>query len=160
MSAGFLADLGLDSVEADPNAIPDGKYAAYVYDAKIVAYKDTSKGKALVLTYKIAPGSIHSGKTVDEWKSCNKFDDARSKGYLKQRILSLGVPENRMADLDPNDLKGTAVYITTKKNGEYTNARMVEVRDESTTAPNQVSADEWQNGTSSAASSSDVSDLL
>jgi hypothetical protein len=129
---GFLADLGLDTIEDDPNALPDSKHAGYVFDAKVVSYKDTAKGKALVLTYKVSEGT-HKGKTCDEFKSCNAFDDASKKGWLKQRVKSLGVPEEKLATLDPKDLIGIPVWFTTKKNGDYTNVRFVEVRDENAT---------------------------
>ena len=151
---GFLADLGLDTIESDPNAIPDNKYPAFVYDAKVVKYKDTSKGQALVLTYKIADGA-HKGKTVDEWKSCNPFDDARQKGFLKQRLVGIGIPESKINDLDPDDLKGLPVTITTKKNGEYTNVRFAVKRDEDDLGGENVPA-----SSSPAGSSSSIADLL
>lgn len=155
---GFLADLGLDSVEADPNALPDNTYPAFVYDAKMVAYKDTSKGKALVLTYKIADGP-HKGKTIDEWKSANSFDDARQKGFLKQRILSLGIPETKIADLDLDDLKGLAVTIKTKKNGQYTNVNYAAPRDENAPSPSD-SGGASVGASAGAGSSSSIADLL
>lgn len=117
-------DLGLDDIDPDPNAFPDGTYNAFLFEAKVVALTDTSKGKRLVLTYKLADGP-HKGKTIDEWKSINAFDDARSKAYLKARILSLGVPEDAIKSLDPANLVGLEVRITKKQNGQYANVNNV-----------------------------------
>lgn len=155
---GFLADLGLDTVESDPNAIPDNKYPAFVFAANIVKYKDTSKGQALVLTYKIADGP-HKGKTVDEWKSANSFDTVQQKGYLKQRLVQIGIPESKLNELDPDDLVGLPVTITTKKNGEYTNVRYAAARDENDLG-DANSAPVSNGASSSAGSSASIADLL
>ena len=47
--------------------------------------------------------------------------------FLKMRLKSLGVPETRMNTLQPEDLVGTDVVITVKKNGESTNITKVEI---------------------------------
>jgi uncharacterized protein involved in high-affinity Fe2+ transport len=124
MSEGFLADLGLDEIDDDPNAFPDGTYNAYLTEAKVVALKDAAKGKRLVLTYKIFDGD-HKGKTIEEWKGINKFDSARDKAWLKSRMLSLGVPEDKINSISPDDLTGIAVRITKKQNGQYRNVTNV-----------------------------------
>lgn len=122
MSEGFLSGLGLDEVEG----LPNGGYNAFVFDAKVVSLKDAAKGKRLVITYKIADGKF-KGETVDEWKSCNPFDDYKTKGWLKKRILSLGVPEDRIDSLSPTDLVGTEVFIKVKKNGDFINVNDVQL---------------------------------
>lgn len=128
-TGGFLSDLGLDSVETDPNHLPDATYKGYLTDCKVVQFKDASKGQALVFTYKVSEGP-HKGKTIDEWKTANKFDPANKKAWLKSRILSLGVPESRLNILNPDDLIGTPVSFTVKKKGEYTNVTFVKERNE------------------------------
>jgi hypothetical protein len=144
---GFLSDLSLDTVSDDVNAFPDGTYEAFLYEAKLIQYKDTSKGQALVLTYKIADGP-HSGKTIDEWKSCNAFDDERAKGWLKARIKSLGVPESRYDTVDPEDLVGIKLLISKKQKGEYHNVTSVKLSDGSSSS------------SVGASTSASVSDLL
>lgn len=132
--AGIFADLGLEDVADDPNTFPASTYKGFLFDAKVVNYKDAAKGRALVLTYKIADeDSEHNGKTVDEWKQCNSFDDPTKKAWLKRRLMSLGVPEDRLSQVNPADLVGTAVFFTTKKNGEYTNVTFVKKADEGDT---------------------------
>jgi hypothetical protein len=90
----------------------------------VVALKDAAKGKRLVLTYKIFDGD-HKGKTIEEWKGINKFDSARDKAWLKSRMLSLGVPEDKINSISPDDLTGIAVRITKKQNGQYRNVTNV-----------------------------------
>ena len=141
MTEGFLADLGLDEIDEDPNAFPDGTYNAYLTEAKVVNLKDSAKGKRLVLTYKIADGP-HKGKTIDEWKSINAFDSARDKAFLKSRILSLGIPESRISSLDVNDLVGTEVRITKKQNGQYRNVTNVVLGHAGAEAEASASVDE------------------
>lgn len=137
---GFLADLGLDNVETDPNHLPDSTYFGFLTECKVIHYKDASKGKALVFTYKVGEGE-HKGKTIDEWKSANSFDEPSKKSWLKQRILSLGVPESRINSLNPEDLAGTAVKFTVKQKGEYRNVTFVSVRDENEAAESVTIAD-------------------
>lgn len=138
--AGFLADLGLDDVETDPNHLPDATYLGYVTDAKVVHYKDSSKGKALVFTYKVSEGE-HRGKTIDEWKSANSFDEPTKKSWLKNRLVSLGVPDSKMGSVSPEDLTGIAVKFTVKQKGEYRNVTFVALRDENEAVENDVLAD-------------------
>lgn len=126
---GFLADLGLDSVESDPNHLPDATYVGALFDCKVVHYKDASKGKAVVFTYKVTEGE-HKGKSIDEWKSANAFDEPSKKAWLKQRMLSLGVPESRINAVNPDDLIGTAIKFTVKQKGEYRNVTFVTLADE------------------------------
>lgn len=135
---GFLADLGLDTVETDPNHLPNATYLGYLTKVKVQPYKDASRGKAIIFTYKVSDGE-HSGKTVDEWKSANSFDDSRKKAWLKQRMLSLGIPESRLGAVNPDDLVGLPVRFTVKQNGEYTNVTFVALRDEDETADSGTS---------------------
>lgn len=138
---GFLSDLGLDDVDSDPNALPDGTYKAALFECKIIEAKDAAKGKFVVFTYKVTdPDSKYQGTTIDEWKSANSFDEPRKKAWLKQRIMSLGVPEARVNAVDPSDLLGTAVDVTVKQKGEYRNVTFVKLSDESSAAAEPVSA--------------------
>lgn len=140
LAGGFLSDLGLDNVEADPNHLPDATYLGYLTDCKVVQFKDVSKGKAVVFTYKVDEGE-HKGKTIDEWKPANTFDDATKKAWLKQRLLSLGVPESRINAVNPDDLIGTAVKFSVKQKGEYRNVTFVALRDETEADTASVVAD-------------------
>jgi hypothetical protein len=82
------------------------------------------EGVRLVLTYTLQDGQ-HKGKTIDEWKNCDPKASERDKSWLKSRLKSLGVPESKMGEIDPGDLKGIEVRITKKRNGEYENVTNV-----------------------------------
>jgi hypothetical protein len=159
---GFLNDLNVDwdKVSSNPNTVSDGTHHAFVFDAKVVDLTAKDKGKSLVITYKNAPDDSEPGKQKDEWRGLpvvtadGKFasdKDANNASWLKQRLLSLGVPESKIGDLDPGDLVGTEVYVTYKTKGEWQNVVNVKLASDS------------ENGDATAAAgnnASTLSDLL
>jgi hypothetical protein len=131
MSGGFLNDLGLDAVSADPNHIADGKYRAFVFNAE-VRNKKNSEINSLVLTYKIAPEQKHAGQSQQEWfdllPASATGDNAEFKrSYLKKRILSLGIPESKINEVNPGDLIGIEVAITIVHKNGYQNVGNLEL---------------------------------
>lgn len=143
---GFLNDLGVDwGGVSTSNAPSDGTHHGYLTKAEVRTKKDTTK--SLVLTYRVADGENEQGKTIDEWKSLPitvqgptgpRFateDDERNARFLKQRLISLGVPEDRINTLNPGDLQGTEVYFTVKSKGEYTNVTFVKLAAEVNASP-------------------------
>lgn len=123
----MFQELGLEDAVV-PGTLPDGTYKAFVYEAKPGSNK---AGKPyLILTYKVNdPGGVFHEATIDEWKSASRDDDAKTKGYLKQRLSSLGVPDSRMGSLTPQDLVGTEVLITVKNKDNYCNVVKVALVD-------------------------------
>ena len=118
---GFLNDLGLENVEADPNHIADGKYRAFVFNSEVRTKKDQTD--SLVLTYKIAPEQKHSGQQQQEWFDLKPTGDNAElkKSFFKKRLLSLGVPEAQFANLNPGDLIGIEVGMTIVHRNGYQN---------------------------------------
>lgn len=137
VASNLLADLGLDEVEEN---MPDATYPAFLTAVKSV---NVTKGKApgpkVVFEYKIAPGAPWAGEVISEFQSADKANQQGLR-YLKRRLASLGVPESQIASTNLNDLVGTAVWVTTKKNGEYLNVNKVEVRDPDAPLDGSVSA--------------------
>lgn len=130
MSDGFLNDLGLENVEADPNYINDGTYPAFVFSSEIKTKKDQSK--AWVLTYKIAPDSPkHAGQQQQEWFDlAPKGENAEiKKSFLKRRVLSLGVPEAKIDSINPADVVGIKVAMSIVHRNGYQNVGNVTVDD-------------------------------
>jgi hypothetical protein len=128
--AGFLNDLGLDNVEADPNYISDGPHPGFVFDSKVVTKKDNTK--SWVITYKVAPeDESFAGKTQDEWYNVTN-PSADQKSWLKKRVLSLGVPESKVGAFDPAEVIGTAVFFNIRHKNGYQNVGEVTLRDEAT----------------------------
>lgn len=128
----------------DPDNFPDGTYKASVYECKVVNYKDVSKGKAIVITYRITEGE-HAKKDIQEWLAANAFNDARTRTRLKNRLVGLGVPSSRLNSLttsDLEDLVGTPCFITKKQNGQYKNVTNVRLDDGSVQSESQSLADQ------------------
>lgn len=140
---GFLNDLtnGLDwsndeVVPSDPNKVADGQHHAFVYDCKVMDLTAKGKGKSLVITYKMADDDVNPKVQKDEWRGIpvvtadGKFasdKDSTNATWLKRRLLSLGVPESKINDLEPKDLIGLEVYVTFKTNEQWQNVVKVEL---------------------------------
>lgn len=132
MSESIFGDLDIASAEDNPFGVPDNTYETFLTDAEVKTSKAGNKG--LALTYRIASGD-HEGKNISEWKNIPTPEDPKNPSaedktamsWLKQRLLSLGVPESRMNTLNPSDLVGTHLYVTTKTKDGYTNVRNVEL---------------------------------
>lgn len=130
----LFGDLDIASAEDNPFDIPDNTYETYLTDVEVKRSKAGNLG--LALGYKIASGA-HEGKSISEWKNIPEPEDPanpspkdlQAMSFLKSRLIDLGVPEERINSLEPKDLIGTHVYVTTKKNGEYTNVRSVKLAD-------------------------------
>lgn len=128
----IFGDLDIANAEDDPFSIPPGTYEATVSDVEVKDNKDKTL-KGLWITYTVI-GETENGKKVSEWKTIPapadpknpSAEDKRSMSFLKMRLSSLGIPESRMNSVQPEDLIGTDVAITVKKNGEYTNVTKVE----------------------------------
>lgn len=121
---GMLAGLGLDEV---PDRLPETEYAGFVFDLKVVNYKDTAKGKAIVMTYKVADGKF-KGETQDHWQSANAHDGMQQKKFLKQMFTNIGVPESKINSVTKEDVVGTPVFFTIKHNGNFVNVTNVKLR--------------------------------
>jgi hypothetical protein len=140
---GLLDSLGLDDVNADPNALPDGKYGAQVFKAGVVATK-TDKVQ-IIVTYKVNDGGKMHGREKPEFFTLGegvKKDESgkivgfekpamseQQKPYFKKRMIDLGIPESKHNDIDDEMLKGligTDVYFGVKNNNGYCNINFVE----------------------------------
>ena len=140
-SGGFLNDLGVNwddvSTSNDP---PDGTHHCFVVKSEIRTRK-SDQSKHWVFTYKIAEGEPHQGRTKDEWRAIpvvnpetKKFAserDEQNASWLKQRLMSLGVPEDRIGVVTPADVQGTEVYVTlvtkTTNKGTFQNVTNVKL---------------------------------
>lgn len=132
--------LGLGEVEADPNALPDGKWPGVIFNSRYVEKKDGSV--AHVLTYKVTEGN-RAGAIRDEWWNLG-LDAKRDENG---KIIGLGTPtmseqqkpwykqrlEALQADLgpefEPESLIGKKVTFGTKKRGTFINVNFVQLRE-------------------------------
>ncbi len=143
---GLLDSLGLDNVEADPNALPDGKYGAALYKADIIATK-TDKVMAMFV-FKVNDGGSQNGKEKPEfWEfGTGVQKDAEGKvagfdtptmtedrkSWFKNRLISLGVPDSQAGNFDQamaDGLIGTEVFMGIKNKNGYCNINFIERRD-------------------------------
>lgn len=125
----LLGDLGLDEVSANPNYVADGGYVALV-TYKVGGSKKNPNHRYLIFTYAIettADGSEteFKDKKISEWKSAMPDDDAQTKSFLKQRIMSFGVPEEEVSRFNMQTVQGGRFLIEVKNNGEFTNINRV-----------------------------------
>jgi hypothetical protein len=127
---GLFGDLDVASASEDVFGVPDATYSAIVKGVKMSKSdnKTDERGNALVgmtVTYKLDdPESQYVGREVGQYQTVPQPPSG-------ERLLkNLGVPEERMNDVNSEDLVGQEVYITTKKNGDYTNVTRVVLRSE------------------------------
>ncbi len=129
----LFGDLDLDNAPDDPFLIPDATYRAFLTDVKKGPTKKNPHKLYVNFKYKISEGD-YEGQEVGEWKSANASDDTRTKSFLKQRLISLGVPADRLGVVEPADLIGKEVYVTVKNREGYANVNKVTLVDASETS--------------------------
>lgn len=144
----LLQSLGLESVEADPNHIPDNKYNGVVNESQLVVAKN--KGTLNhVITYKVTEGD-RKGAEKQEWfkigkdpvdaegNLATKAEDVvnytpdmtdTAKQWYKKRWVDLGVPEEQVGQVEFSVLKGKLVTFGVKSKDGYQNINFVEARE-------------------------------
>lgn len=131
----LFGDLDIASAADDPFNIDEGMYRGVVTAAQVKKSNDGTK-KGFVLTYTVTDEeSPMVGRKIDEWKNLPQPEDPdtltpdeeRDRSFLKMRLRSLGVEEEEMNTVGPDDLIGKDVVFTVKKKGDYTNVVKVEL---------------------------------
>lgn len=127
----LFGDLDVQSAADNPFEVEPGTYLCTVTNAEA---KPTQAGDkvGLNIEYTISDeddnDAMH-GRKVTEWKwipsSMATTKEQQAASFLKQRMLNLGIPEERINDLSTDDLIGTECIVSVKKNGEYTNVTKV-----------------------------------
>lgn len=131
----LFGDLDIAAAADDPFNIDEGVYEGTISAVTKKESNDKTK-KGLVITYTVTDEeSPMIGRKIDEWKNLPQPADPhnmtpeeeRDVSFLKMRLKSLGVAEEDMNTVEPEDLIGTDVVFTVKKKGEYTNVVKVEL---------------------------------
>ena len=150
MSEGLFGDLDIASASDDPFGIPLDTYEAVVSKVEKTRNKNDD-GDFLVFYYNITGGAAYTaiGQDVQEWKKIPtkaelESDDKETKGkaergmsFIKQRLISLGVPEARVNQVKPEDLVGTEVYAKIGPGNQgYPSVKEVKLREDSATPLN------------------------
>jgi len=125
---GIFGDLDVQAAADDPFAVDDGTYTGTVTKSEVKKNKDETK-TFLVLEYTIEDDGPMGGRKASEWKNIPETGDEnadRSASFLKQRLLSLGVPPDRINSFEPEDALGVEVVFTVKNKDGYANVTKVE----------------------------------
>jgi len=125
---GIFGDLDVQAAADDPFAVDDGTYTGTVTKSEVKKNKDETK-TFLVLEYTIEDDGPMGGRKASEWKNIPEPGDEnadRSASFLKQRLLSLGVPPDRINSFEPEDALGVEVVFTVKNKDGYANVTKVE----------------------------------
>jgi len=135
---GLFGDLDVASAKDNPNEIPPNTYHCVVTK---VATAPTRNGEKLgmTITYKILSGD-YEGKSFTEWKEIPQpvdprnptKDEERAISFIKQRLVSLGIPSDQMNSLKPDDLIGIEAdvsVIENPKNPLYPQVRRVSLHE-------------------------------
>lgn len=126
---------GLDVAGADDLTITPDTYACVISNVEAKLTKgNPEQGKlpklGMTIVYTITYGP-KKGLSTQEWKwlprpedaEANEGDKAKALSFLKARLEGLGIPEDRMNTLEPDDLIGLECLVTVKpqkNNPEYT----------------------------------------
>lgn len=138
----IFGDLDLAAAADDPFAVNDGTYGAILTECTAGPTKKGDK-KGMTFTYTIdeSEDTAMMGRKIVEWLEIptpadpqNLTSEEQTKASrLKARLLSLGVPQERINYVTTGDLLGTSCVIrlvTTEKNGNsYQNVRELRLRD-------------------------------
>ena len=114
MTDGFLGGLNLGGVAAATSGIEPGTYACLITKSELVT--PDGKPTAWVITYRVPEGAPNAGKSHAEWWNNLAGMTDNAKGYLKRRLLQLGIPEEVHGTMKPEDIIGTPVWLTLYKN--------------------------------------------
>lgn len=132
---GLFDGIDIESAADDPFAVDDGTYEAFVTEIKVGLTRDESK-TGMTTTFRISEGE-NEGKLVSRWLLVPTIEDpknptadeARALSFLKSHLMSLGVPAEKVNEVDADDLVGTEVYITVRSANGYTNVRKIQLKD-------------------------------
>lgn len=162
--------LGLDKVEGDLNALPDGAYDGEVFKSVLV-YVDSKDTISHVITYKVSDGD-YKGRQRDEWFTLGReprlkdgstptkgevpLEDLGSftptmseqaKPWYKKRHLDLGFTEDQFAEgIHPSELTGKPVTFRVKTKDGYSNVNSVWRRDTDSEGTNAIAPDASTSG--------------
>jgi hypothetical protein len=139
----IFGDLDMNNVADDPWSVNDG---TYVFDLTECKAGPTSKGdkKGMTFTWTVTESDddpAMMGRKFTEWLEIpvpadpNNMtpEESAKASRLKSRILSLGVPHDRVNSVTTGELLGTRAVIrlgTTSKNGnDYQNIKDLKLKD-------------------------------
>jgi hypothetical protein len=122
-SSGNKADL-FDKAKAT-GAVEPGKYEAII--AEMVLQPEDEKGQSVRINVEIATEGEFRGEKLAQFYKCFEANGDPGKGlnFLKRDLAILGKPDVKFSELEDVFQEivdaQTAILITVKQNGQYTN---------------------------------------
>jgi hypothetical protein len=117
----IFSDLDLKNAPNDPNAAPVGAWVGTLTEITTFDGKTDPQAKFMKFVW-VHNGGLGRFEDVLQLPDGREKDkDIQRKSRIKQRLLWLEVPEDRMDELTPDDLIGTTAALVTRQNGQYTN---------------------------------------
>lgn len=119
-------DVDFDEVQEYSAGLAPGTYSSIVSN---VTTEEKDSGTYLVITYTVTEGPSQ-GKTHREYNRIIKGQpqteqEINNMRFIKTRMLSLGVPAERINSVEPEDIEGTEVALTVDK--QKNNPRYMQV---------------------------------
>lgn len=141
---GLFGDLDIAAAADDPFAVEDGTYITVVTSCKTqTSQKDGKKGLTFDFTIEEEDDNPEKmwGRKISEWLTIPETDENGEfkdpdKGpifmsFIKRRLKALGVPEDEMNSVEPDDLIGIREITTVKTKNDFQNiVKMVLCSDE------------------------------
>lgn len=141
----IFGDLDVAAAADSPWDLVDGTYGGVITEVKAgPTAKGDKKGLTIVITVDESSDPAMVGRKNSEWLEIPRPADpknptpeeAQATSRLKARLLSLGIPQDRINQFKPSDVMGLGVIFrlgTTSKNGrEYQNIKELKVREVAT----------------------------
>lgn len=151
----LMGSLGLDEVESDPNALPDGRWAGEVTASRLV-YVRSKNQISHVIEYTVTEGNRKGAKRSEFFPIAKDVQFAEghegdpdhvtshtpvmtedNKRWYKKRFVDLGIAEGDVSSTPVDALVGKKVTFGTKKKDGYINVSFVELRDEVSSSSNE-----------------------
>lgn len=129
---GLLDEYGVDltEIQAPSYEIPDDTYEFVVSDIYVRKGSEKKPDMSWVnIEYQV--GS--EGKTYTEWftlpenASAPTEDELKKLGWYKQRILSLGIPEDKINSFSREEVVGTQGVLTLRTKNGWQNIKSLRV---------------------------------
>jgi len=117
----IFGDIDIANAEEVSNVLPADTYECVVSNFEVKPTKDGSK-LGLNIAYTVSQEGRFKARLIFEWQRVPRPTDtdldeagkAQALSYLKHRLLSLGIPEDRLNTVQPADVIGKTVLVSVK----------------------------------------------
>lgn len=125
---GFLDKTGVADVVLTESdfSVANGVYPATITDSKVMHPGGDESRESWQISYRIDPEvETYGGRWVSEFFDLDPNLSDDKKQWLKRRLASLEIPDDELADMQPQDIIGTEVTVTVKNKPSKTDPTVV-----------------------------------